>query len=164
MSEQVCNTVMISREQFDRLNNRHMRADDLREMLRAMQAGEMTVSRGVELLDMWLAGNYTDEQLPPVRDMGFGEDDMPCDFIESLRGQVADLTRARSELSDNIIALDAVYRKAQTQLATMAHQRDELLAAAQAVIERWDTPLWKDVPATAEYINALRSAVAKAKP
>ena len=32
-----------------------------------------------------------------------------------------------------------------------------LLAAAQAVVARWDTPLWKDAPATATYINALRS-------
>ena len=37
---------------------------------------------------------------------------------------------------------------------------DGLLAAAQAVVERWDTPLWKDAPATAGYINALRAAVA----
>lgn len=38
-------------------------------------------------------------------------------------------------------------------------ERDELRAAAQAVIERWDTPLWKDVPATANYINRLRAAL-----
>ena len=37
----------------------------------------------------------------------------------------------------------------------------ELIAAAIAVIERWDTPAWKDVPATANYINDLRDAVAK---
>lgn len=35
----------------------------------------------------------------------------------------------------------------------------ELESAARAVVERWDTPLWKDVPATAEYINALRRAL-----
>jgi hypothetical protein len=34
-----------------------------------------------------------------------------------------------------------------------------LRAAAQAVVERWDTPLWKDAPATATYINALRKAL-----
>lgn len=38
----------------------------------------------------------------------------------------------------------------------------DLLAAAIALIERWDTPLWKDVPATAIYINNLRGVVAKA--
>ena len=37
---------------------------------------------------------------------------------------------------------------------------DELLTAAQAVIDRWDTPLWKNVPATGEYIGRLRVAIA----
>jgi hypothetical protein len=36
----------------------------------------------------------------------------------------------------------------------------ELRTAAQAVVDRWDTPLWKDVPATAEYIGRLRAALA----
>ena len=36
----------------------------------------------------------------------------------------------------------------------------DLIAAAQAVVARWDTPLWKDVPATAEYIGRLRAALA----
>ena len=38
----------------------------------------------------------------------------------------------------------------------------ELITAAQAVVDRWDTPLWKDVPATAEYIGRLRAALASA--
>lgn len=37
-----------------------------------------------------------------------------------------------------------------------------LREAAQAVVERWDTPLWKDVPATAVYIANLRAALAAA--
>jgi hypothetical protein len=39
-----------------------------------------------------------------------------------------------------------------------------LLEAAKAVVERWDTPLWKDVPHTAEYIHRLRDAIATYKP
>lgn len=39
----------------------------------------------------------------------------------------------------------------------------ELLEVLEAIIERWDTPLWKDVPHTATYINAARLVVAKAK-
>ncbi len=31
--------------------------------------------------------------------------------------------------------------------------------AAQAVIDRWDTPNWKDAPATAVVINRLRAAI-----
>lgn len=34
-----------------------------------------------------------------------------------------------------------------------------LVTVARAVVERWDTPAWKDVPATAGYINALRAAI-----
>jgi hypothetical protein len=32
-------------------------------------------------------------------------------------------------------------------------------AAARAVVDRWDTPLWKDAPATAGFINRLRAAL-----
>lgn len=35
-----------------------------------------------------------------------------------------------------------------------------LIEAAQAIVDRWDTPLWKDVPHTGEYINRLRAALA----
>ncbi len=37
---------------------------------------------------------------------------------------------------------------------------DKLRAAAQALIDRWDTPNWKDARHTGEYINALRAALA----
>ena len=39
----------------------------------------------------------------------------------------------------------------------------ELKGAAQAVIDRWNTPIWKDVPATGEYINKLLAALAKVR-
>jgi hypothetical protein len=35
----------------------------------------------------------------------------------------------------------------------------ELRTAAQAVVDRWDTPLWKDVPHTGEFIARLRRAL-----
>ena len=35
----------------------------------------------------------------------------------------------------------------------------ELIAAAQAVIERWDTPAWRDAPHTAIFINRMRAAI-----
>ena len=35
-------------------------------------------------------------------------------------------------------------------------ERDRLRKVSQAVVDRWNTPLWKDVSGTAEYINALR--------
>ena len=47
----------------------------------------------------------------------------------------------------------------ESQLA-QSFDADDLRTAAQAVVDRWDTPLWKDVPATAEYIGRLRAALA----
>lgn len=45
------------------------------------------------------------------------------------------------------------------EVSRLERQRDALAEAAQAVVARWDTPLWKDVPATADYINKLRAAL-----
>ena len=36
---------------------------------------------------------------------------------------------------------------------------DELIEAAKAMVERWDSPLWKDLPHTGECINRLRNAL-----
>ena len=50
-----------------------------------------------------------------------------------------------------------------TELESQLAQRfdaADVATAAQAVVDRWDTPLWKDVPATAEYIGRLRAALA----
>lgn len=37
---------------------------------------------------------------------------------------------------------------------------EKLIEAAKAVIDRWYSPLWKDLPHTGEFINRLREAVA----
>ena len=37
----------------------------------------------------------------------------------------------------------------------------DLRTAAQALVDRWDTPLWKDTPHTGKYIDALRAALAE---
>ena len=39
------------------------------------------------------------------------------------------------------------------------HPNNELREAAAAVVARWDTPLWKDAPATAIFIARLRAAL-----
>ena len=44
--------------------------------------------------------------------------------------------------------------------ATAPKNCDALVKAAQAVIDRWDTPAWKDVEPTATFINELRKQVA----
>jgi len=40
----------------------------------------------------------------------------------------------------------------------------DLHKAAQALVDRWDTPLWKDAPHTGQYIDALRAALAQPEP
>ena len=40
---------------------------------------------------------------------------------------------------------------------------EKLLEAAKVVIERWDSPLWKDLPHTGEFIHKLREAVEGSK-
>jgi hypothetical protein len=39
------------------------------------------------------------------------------------------------------------------------NRTQELVDAAKAVIERWESPLWKNLPHTGEYIHRLRQAV-----
>lgn len=51
----------------------------------------------------------------------------------------------------------------ETYVRQLERQRDELLAAGKALVERWDSPLWKDQPHTGEFIARLRDAVAKAE-
>jgi hypothetical protein len=50
-----------------------------------------------------------------------------------------------------------------TPLSKMREQRDRLAEVAQAVWDRWETPLWKDHPPTALVMNKLRDALAAVK-
>lgn len=49
---------------------------------------------------------------------------------------------------------------AAAELRRLHAENETLRAAAQAVIDRWNTPLWKDVEPTAAVIWRLRAAVA----
>ena len=51
--------------------------------------------------------------------------------------------------------------EAAIKLYTHPEPNARLVEKAQAVVDRWDTRLWKDVPATAVYINELRDALAQ---
>lgn len=92
-------------------------ASEMRQMLSAMQAGELTVSRGVELLDMWLAGNYSDDQLPPVRQDLIELDALPVEIIDRLKAELAAMTadrdsweRQASDRADDVIQVGNTYR------------------------------------------------------
>lgn len=107
--------------------------NEVREMLRAMQAGELTVSRGVELLDMWLAGNYSNDQLPPVRFDLIEEDSMPVEIIDRLRAELAALSNEQQ-----------MRRMTEARNAELIAQRDSLLSAirlAEPVMEALAGPM-----------------------
>ena len=65
-----------------------------------------------------------------------------------------------TELSDPVY-MRAYCEESDAIFSEVVQSRARLRKAAQAVVTRWDTPLWKDVPATAEYIAALRKELAE---
>lgn len=66
---------------------------EARVMLQCLQAGEMTVSRAMELLRIWLAGNYKDDMVPsPPDDSALITDDkFPMELVRELRAKLAAL-------------------------------------------------------------------------
>jgi hypothetical protein len=70
--------------------------------------------------------------------------------------KIEELEREREELKEQ---LDAAIMLGKMQ--ERRHERDleELIAAAKAVIDRWETPFWKEAAHTGAYIAALRKAV-----
>lgn len=49
------------------------------------------------------------------------------------------------------------------QVEALEARNAELLEAAKAVVERWDSPNWKVAEHTATFIHRLRAAIAKAE-
>ena len=83
-----------SADDFLRLDN--LAGWEMREMLTAMQCGEMSVSRGMELIDLWLAGNYSDDLLPPIDNGVVGYDEFPIHLINQLRDEVEQIKKQLS--------------------------------------------------------------------
>lgn len=113
-------------------------ASEVREMLRAMQAGELTVSRGVELVDMWLAGNYSDDLLPTVRQDLIEEDSTPVEIIDRLKAELAD--RASPGMVSN---LKATIRQLTDELAEANASQTKLreaLTKTNDALERFLCP------------------------
>jgi hypothetical protein len=53
----------------------------------------------------------------------------------------------------------ATWKKTREERDEAREQRDRLAEVAQAVWDRWETPLWKDHPPTALVMNKLRDAL-----
>ena len=54
---------------------------------------------------------------------------------------------------------DKAELRREAYIASRMEHEWPLVEAAQAVVDRWDTPLWKDVPHTGEFIGKLRKAL-----
>jgi hypothetical protein len=70
-----------------------------------------------------------------------------------------ELTEALSELEFR----RDLFKLQEQQLNNVRAERDRLAEVAQAVWDRWETPLWKDHPPTALVMNKLRDALAAVK-
>jgi len=88
----------------------------------------------------------------------------PCsvvheDVYRQLERELADAIKDRDEWKTVaegrlLESLDEIER-----LAEAREQRDQLAEAARAVVDRWETPLWKDAPHTGLFIRALADAL-----
>ena len=79
-----------------------------------------------------------------------------CQCLDALENGAGATTECSIEfLADAPAEVGAV-------VAGLKRQRDELRVAAQAVVDRWDSPTWKCVPPTGEFINRLRAAITNA--
>ena len=108
----------------------------MREMLRAMQAGELTVSRGIEILDMWHAGNWNDNMLPPVRQDLIEEDSMPVEIIDRCNQQISTLTRQRDLAVEALEKWDMFFGgDAETAVLTIAEDPSTLTGCQKATKE-----------------------------
>lgn len=84
--------------------------------------------------------------------------------VEAERDELKALYEARDL---DVVTLNAQANELRCLVASRAAELHEALArvaglekAARAVVDRWDTPLWKDAPHTAVQINRLRDALA----
>jgi hypothetical protein len=73
------------------------------------------------------------------------------------------LNKLERELTEALSDLEFrrdLFKLQEQQLNDVRAERDRLAEAALAVVDRWETPFWKQVEHTGVYIAALRKAVA----
>lgn len=80
--------------------------------------------------------------------------------MEKLKKERND-ARARADLAK--ILLDNQEGRHKRELAEVTRQRDRIAKAGQALVDRWETPSWKDVPHTGKFIRALSDAISSAE-
>jgi hypothetical protein len=75
-----------------------------------------------------------------------------CELLNKLERE---LTEALSDLEFR----RDLFKLQEQQLNNVRAERDRMAEVAQAVWDRWETPLWKDHPPTALVMNKLRDAL-----
>ena len=69
------------------------------------------------------------------------------------------LERERDEALSDLEFRRDLFKLQEQQLNNVRAERDRMAEVAQAVWDRWETPLWKDHPPTALVMNKLRDAL-----
>jgi cell division septum initiation protein DivIVA len=82
-----------------------------------------------------------------------------CDCPDCLGTSYVQPQRRILNLQFDIRGLEQQLNQKTQQLESVTAHRDALVAAAQAVIERWESPLWKDTTPTASLINKLANVL-----
>lgn len=85
-----------------------------------------------------------------------GKDDFPLFSADQL-------IEARNPIVKLYEGANRQIHELRQQLAELTKQRDALASAASDVIDRWNSPKWKDLPRTGTYIHTLSDAVEMAK-
>ena len=75
----------------------------------------------------------------------------------------ARVAEATAETSRALTESLQVVKRLRSERDELAKRVAELEEKGMALVERWDTPLWKDAPHTAVYIHALRDAIQKGR-
>jgi hypothetical protein len=81
-------------------------------------------------------------------------------------GLLAEIDRLKRELAETVACMrlaEAATIRALNERNEARGQRDRLAKAGKALVDRWETPFWKDVPHTGKFIRTLSDALAALK-
>lgn len=85
-------------------------------------------------------------------------------IIDTLRALLAERDALLASQGYTYIGKDRkpiLARVLEDQRDALAAENQRLRETGQAVVDRWDTPLWKEAEATGRVINRLRAALAE---
>ncbi len=109
---------------------------DLREMLRSLQACELTVSRASELIMLWLAWKYSDDMLPPVT-----PEAVPAQPVAAVRdAALEEAARVIEAHSEKSWPGTEFYSAAAQECAELVRALKGTPAAAQIILSNRCTP------------------------